>query len=365
MKPTVISWLTESVEKRKKAKKELDSVIALGNKENAKITHLNAYLSPYGGTTRVRMIDEGAIPYDDGSVRIFIAKGTIEKFVNNLPNDYVGYINLGHMSLGSLPLLLGTWTKSDLHIVDTENGRKGLDVDLHFNEELSIVQDLRKQGLPISYSVEMLESIDEDLSNTLDMPVLTEMFIMGISVVGDPANVSSYGMNLSKGDEDMGIKDLLNSISQEEKLENVEETVDETVEETASETVEQQEEVVEETTNEVETLENEVEEVETLENEEVETEEEVEQVEETTEETISTEEVDTLSNYIEKLTATVKQLQQENKMLQKELQKVAQEKQNLSNTVEKSIGKIETLIGEKKEKENLSNERKTSWYYWG
>lgn len=359
MKPTVINWLTESVEKRKKAKKELDSVIALGNQENAKITHLNAYLSPYGGTTRVRMIDEGAIPYDDGSVRIFIAKGTIEKFVNNLPNDYVGYINLGHMSLGSLPLLLGTWTKSDLHIVDTENGRKGLDVDLHFNEELSIVQDLRKQGLPISYSVEMLESIDEDLSDTLDMPVLTEMFIMGISVVGDPANVSSYGMNLSKGDEDMGIKDLLNSISQEEKLENVEETVEETVE--------QQEEVVEKETTEeqVETLGNEVEEVETLENEEVETEEEVEQVEETTEETISTEEVDTLSNYIEKLTATVEQLQKENQMLQKELQKVAQEKQNLSNTVEKSIGKIETLIGEKKEKENLSNERKTSWYYWG
>lgn len=351
MKPTIADWVLESVEKRKRAKEKIDNAIALSNDKNAHITHLNAYLTPYENTTRVRMIDEGAIPYDDGSIRIFIAKGTIQKYVDSLSSDYVGYINLGHIDLGTMPLLLGTWTKDDLHIVDNENGRKGLEVDLHFNDDLSIVQDLRKQGLPISYSVEMTEEIDLDLSETLDMPVVTDMFIYGLSVVGDPANVNSYGMKLSKGEENMGIKDLLNSISQtEEELQNE-------VEEKEVETLENEE------TEEVETLENETSE----EVEETEEETEVEQLE--NEETISEDEAEKLTNYIEKLTARVEELQAENETLRSQLEEKTQEKEMLSNTVEKTIGKIEALMTDKKEKqqdEKMSNRPKADgWYYRG
>lgn len=344
MKPTIADWVLESVEKRKKAKEKIDNAIALSHGKNAHRTHLNAYL-PYEKSTRVRMIDEGAIPYDDGSIRIFITKGAIQKYVDELPSDYVGYINLGHIDLGTMPLLLGTWTKDDLHIVDLENGRKGLDVDLHFNEELSIVQDLRKQGLPISYSVEMTDEIDYDLSETLDMPVVTDIYIYGISVVGDPANVTSYAENLSKGEYDMGIKDLLNTISQKEELQNEVETEVEETEETEVENLENAE------------IEQEVEQVE----------EETEETEELNNETVTEDELNTLTNYIERLSATIEELKAENEDLKAQLKSVTDEKEKLSNTVETTIGKIESLMGEKKDKEEkLDNRPKVDgWFYRG
>lgn len=234
MKPTISQWFTKSVEKRRVMKKELDKAFTLSNEEMTEKICLNA---PYEATQRARLLDEGAVCFDDGTVRLFIRKGTIEKFYNSLSDDYVGYINLAHISLESLPLAIGTWTKSDLHIVDLEEGRKGLECDVHLRKDLHIVQDLLAQDMPLSLSVEMQPKFDFDLSEKLEMPIVDEVFIMGFSVVGNPANVTSNDVQL-RG-EDMDIK--LDNIP-EEKLEN---KAEEKVEEKAEEKLEQKEELEE------------------------------------------------------------------------------------------------------------------------
>ena len=357
MKPTIVNQIVESVEKRKRAKEQIDSVITLSNEKSAKITHLNTYFMPIEEkTVRVRMIDEGALTYDDGSVRIFMKKGVIRNFYENLSSDYVGYVNLGHIDLESLPLLLGTWTKEDLHIIEKEDGRVGLDCDIHLNESLSIVQDLKKQQLPLSVSVEMYTHIDEETSEQLNMPIVDGIDIVGVSIVGNPANVNSSNIQLkNEGDENMSLKDIFNSIqenvSEKEELEN--EKVEETeVEESSEQEVEEQaEETIEESTEESQ-------------DEQQETEETKEELE-----TITKEETSKLESYINELIKEKEQLEEENKSLKEQLKELKSEKETLSTRIEKSLGKMESLMSEKKEstKEQLSNSQPEvdGWYYRG
>lgn len=346
MRPTITEWISESVERRRRAKKELDSAITLSNGKQKNLTRLNTILMPsMDKTITVRMIDEGALVNDDGSVRIFIKKGTINDFINNLQDDYVGYVNLGHIDLESLPLLLGTWTKQDLHVIEKEDGRCALDCDLHLDDSLYIVHDLKRQQLPLSVSVEMYSHIDEESSELLDMPVVDAINIVGISIVGNPANVNSANIQLqNEGDEDMSLKDIFNSIQdtvvEKETLEN------ETVEETKVE----------------ETLEQEVEEsMEKLQEEQQEEKEELE--------TITKEETSKLESYINELIKEKETLEEENKALKEKLEVLTKEKETLSARIEKSLGKMESLMAQKEEKakQKLSNNQPEvdGWYYKG
>lgn len=208
--PTIVKNIQKSLDVRKKAKQNIDESINLESL-NEKNVMLSVTNSAFLEDKPTRLLNEGAIMYEGGEdVRLFIEKGAIQKFYNNLPDDYVGYISLAHIHLFSLPLNLGTWTKQDLEIVDLEDGRQALNVRAHLNDSLHIVQDLKNQEIPLSVSVEMATRMDWRKSFALGFPCIQEIDIQGFSVVGNPANVDSTNVNLTiEGEDEMNLKDLL------------------------------------------------------------------------------------------------------------------------------------------------------------
>lgn len=231
MIPTVFKKLKGNLEERSQAKKMLESIIPF---TNANCSSESLKTTVEGNS--IRLLDEGVvINGGDKSIRMWICKNSIQNFYDNLEDDFVGYITIGHMDLMAFPLLLGTWTKQDLEIVDLDNDRKGLNCTPHLNTELSIVKDLLSQEIPLSVSVEFNAHTNETLSESLGANVVDEIFIQGFSLVGDPANVSSSDVKF-KG-EDMTFKELLEKFADvpEEIVAVDENAKDESVEEEKNE----------------------------------------------------------------------------------------------------------------------------------
>lgn len=214
MRPTIFKWFDESITKRKKAKKDMEQIINLSN-NGIPVSCLSN--TEQSSDNSIRLLDEGAVLFDDGEIRVWIEKGTLQKFYDELPDDYVGYINLGHIDLASMPLVLGTWTKQDLELVDLDDGRQGLNVRPHINTDLNIVQDLMQQDIPLAVSVEVQWGWDEENSELMGAFVANDCFIYGFSVVGNPANVNSDNIKL-KG-EGMKLQELFEKFSDVEDSE--------------------------------------------------------------------------------------------------------------------------------------------------
>lgn len=242
--PTIVKEIQNSLKTRKEAKKILDESINLSNLKDKELTMNLSNIGFVEGTT-MRLLDEGALYYEGGEeVRLFFEKGTIQAFYDTLSDDYVGYVNLAHLDIWELPLNLGTWTKQDLSIVDIGNGRVGLNVDVHLNENLHIVQDLMAQEIPLSLSAEVGLGVDYEESQRQGYPCIEKINIKGFSIVGNPANANSTSIDLSvKGEEEMTLKEFLTGkkdeevvetkveeIKEEETLANEEETTEEKVE---------------------------------------------------------------------------------------------------------------------------------------
>ena len=123
--PTYVASIKDNLDRRKKGKAFYDNAITLSSvdKENH---YVSVNLSSgYVENKPTRLIDEGAITYEGGDgIRLYIKKGAVQAFYDSLSSDYVGYINLAHIDITSLPLNLGTWTKDDLTVVDIGDGRK-------------------------------------------------------------------------------------------------------------------------------------------------------------------------------------------------------------------------------------------------
>lgn len=226
--PTYVSSIKDSLDRRKKGKAFYDNAITLSSvdKENH---YVSVNLSSgYVENKPTRLIDEGAITYEGGDdIRLYIKKGAVQAFYDSLSSDYVGYINLAHIDITSLPLNLGTWTKDDLTVVDIGDGRKGLDVNVKLNRELHIVQDLLKQEIPLSISAELRGTLDLESSFKFNAPFYNEIEIAGFSVVANPANVNSTGENLnSKGDSEMNLWEKILKLSSENKEEKKNEALE-------------------------------------------------------------------------------------------------------------------------------------------
>lgn len=227
--PTIVKEIQNSLKTRKEAKKILDESINLSNLKDKELTMNLSNIGFVEGTT-MRLLDEGALYYEGGEeVRLFFEKGTIQAFYDTLSDDYVGYVNLAHLDIWELPLNLGTWTKQDLSIVDIGNGRVGLNVDVHLNEKLHIVQDLMAQEIPLSLSAELGLGVDYEESQRQGYPCIEKINIKGFSIVGNPANANSTSIDLSvKGEEEMTLKEFLTGKKDEEVVEmKVEETKEE------------------------------------------------------------------------------------------------------------------------------------------
>lgn len=347
--PTYVASIKDSLDRRKKGKAFYDNAITLSSvdKENH---YVSVNLSSgYVENKPTRLIDEGAITYEGGDdIRLYIKKGAVQAFYDSLSSDYVGYINLAHIDITSLPLNLGTWTKDDLTVVDIGDGRKGLDVNVKLNRELHIVQDLLKQEIPLSISAELRGTLDFESSFKFNAPFYNEIEIAGFSVVANPANVNSTGENLnSKGDSEMNLWEKILKLSSENKeekkneaLENKEEEKEEKEPETKTEETEPKEEPKEETLETVEMSKDDM------------------------------EKINKFMDAFEALSAKVEALEKENAELKDKLESSKKEKTEFEKKAESTLDRLSSLISgqaneKEKKEEKLASTSKVSGDMWG
>ncbi len=352
--PTYVASIKDSLERRKKGKAFYDNAITLSSvdKENH---YVSVNLSSGCVENKpTRLIDEGAITYEGGDdIRLYIKKGAVQAFYDSLSSDYVGYINLAHIDIASLPLNLGTWTKDDLTVVDIGDGRKGLDVNVKLNRELHIVQDLLKQEIPLSISAELRGTIDFESSFKFNALFYNEIEIAGFSVVANPANVNSTGENLnSKGDSEMNLWEKILKLSSENKEENKNEALEKEEKKEPSKEEKAPESKTDETENKEEAKKGE----ETLETVEM-----------------SSEDMDKINKFMdafEALSAKVEALEQENAELKEKLASSKKEKTEFEKKAESTLDRLSSLISgnankEEKKEEKLASTSKVSGDMWG
>ena len=349
--PTYVASIKDSLDRRKKGKAFYDNAITLSSvdKENH---YVSVNLSSgYVENKPTRLIDEGAITYEGGDdIRLYIKKGAVQAFYDSLSSDYVGYINLAHIDIASLPLNLGTWTKDDLTVVDIGDGRKGLDVNVKLNRELHIVQDLLKQEIPLSISAELRGTLDLESSFKFNAPFYNEIEIAGFSVVANPANVNSTGENLnSKGDSEMNLWEKILKLSSENKEEKKNEALENKEEEKEEKEPESKEEGTE-------------------------NEEEAKKGEETLETVeMSKEDMEKINKFMdafEALSAKVEALETENAELKEKLKNSKKEKTEFEKKAESTLDRLSSLISgqandKEKKEEKLASTSNVSGDMWG
>ena len=349
--PTYVASIKDSLDRRKKGKAFYDNAITLSSvdKENH---YVSVNLSSgYVENKPTRLIDEGAITYEGGNdIRLYIKKGAVQAFYDSLSSDYVGYINLAHIDIASLPLNLGTWTKDDLTVVDIGDGRKGLDVNVKLNRELHIVQDLLKQEIPLSISAELRGTLDLESSFKFNAPFYNEIEIAGFSVVANPANVNSTGENLnSKGDSEMNLWEKILKLSSENKEEKKNEALENKEEEKEEKEPESKEEGTE-------------------------NEEEAKKGEETLETVeMSKDDMEKINKFMdafEALSAKVEALETENAELKEKLKNSKKEKTEFEKKAESTLDRLSSLISgqandKEKKEEKLASTSKVSGDMWG
>lgn len=356
--PTYVASIKDSLDRRKKGKAFYDNAISLSSvdKENH---YVSVNLSSgYVENKPTRLIDEGAITYEGGDdIRLYIKKGAVQAFYDSLSSDYVGYINLAHIDITSLPLNLGTWTKDDLTVVDIGDGRKGLDVNVKLNRELHIVQDLLKQEIPLSISAELRGTLDFESSFKFNAPFYNEIEIAGFSVVANPANVNSTGENLnSKGDSEMNLWEKILKLSSENKEEKKNEALENKEEEKEEKEPSKEEKAPESKAEETENKEEAKKGEETLETVEMSKDD--------------MEKINKFMDAFEALSAKVEALEQENAELKEKLKSSKKEKTEFEKKAENTLDRLSSLISgqandKEKKEEKLASTSKVSGDMWG
>jgi flagellar biosynthesis GTPase FlhF len=324
--PTIFSWINQDIESRKEEKEKFDEMLALSNKSKPKCIFLNTSVQK---GEKVRLLDEGKNIAQD----FIIPKGTIKAYYDSLPDDYVGYINIGHFDVCSFPLILGYWEKSDLEIVPTKDGRVGLNCTPHFDENNPFVQYLSTSNIPLSVSVEMEVEYDWEKTKTIRTGVFSRIFIKGFSVVGNPANASSTDLHMSKGENMSIFSKLLSSYSDEEQSKEVE------VETEKDETVENTSEDVQE-----EKTEESVEEEKTEESVEEEVEENAEDIELSKEYEALEQLLKDKDTQIAELTKKVNEYSNNEANLNSQLEQLAEQNKQLNTSMSESFEKLNALL---------------------
>lgn len=326
-------------------KDSLDSIMNLSKtgKESEKLS-VDRLDNPNGYMT---LLSEGSVLYPDGTIRLYICKGTLKDWYDNLADDFEGYVSTGHRDLNAYPVREGYFRKSDLKLVVDEHGRHDLLVKPHVNLELSNIKDLLLQDEPFAISSEFMwyhkEIGEEDLEEftklaeynlehggSIDVPITDRVEISGFSFVGNPGNAKSGGYEPSllvrNEEEHLKNKEILDKVLAHLSAQ-VEEEVKEATELEVAEVVEAPE--TEETT--------EAPEVEEVKEEAEATEEKVEAEEPKSEEG---EALAKAIEAIETLKAEVEALKSEKAQLQAELET----KKDNEDAVEGQLSKLAKLL---------------------
>lgn len=275
VKTQIAQKILDEISSYLEQKDTLDSIVSLYKAKDSKsIEHLSAD-KVEGFEGYMTLLSEGSILYSDGSIRLYIAKGTIKKWYDSLDSTFEGYVTTGHVSIDAFPVRDGYFRKADLKIVTDKNGRSDLLVKPHVNTQLSNIRDLIIQDEPFAISSEFVwyekEIRDEDIEEYAKLvvyniehdgdvyvPITDTIELMGFSFVGNPGNAKSGGYEpsiLTRNEEEhLKNKDILEKVleqlstqvAEQEAKPVVEETVEEAVVEATEEVVEQAEEAVEE-----------------------------------------------------------------------------------------------------------------------
>ena len=356
MSNNLITERDERTKRRKKFKQKMDKIYNLSYKDEEKMM-LSADGVMKLSDSKIRLLDEGAVVGDD-FVSFIIKKGTLEKYLNGdnevLPNidpNEKYTVNLGHQDFATFPFIIGEFRKSDLSLVDLEDDRKGLDVDLHLDEDSVFVQELKRQPYDIGVSAEFNYHVDWDTTFEIGILVIDEVYIFAYGLVGECGNVNSSGLEL-KGDAMENIKDIITEETLDEEKLGAEEaeipattetepTAEETseVEENAEDNEPAEEEADEETEESEEESEGDEAEVEETEEEDGD-EDEGEEAEDTDAEELSV--VNALREQIQTLTNRIAELEEANAKLKKTNRKLSSKHQN---ELDKKKEFIETLKG--------------------
>lgn len=275
VKTQIAQKILDEISSYLEQKDTLDSIVSLDKEKDSKsIEHLSAD-KVEGFEGYMTLLSEGSILYSDGSIRLYIAKGTLKKWYDSLDSTFEGYVTTGHVSLDAFPVRDGYFRKADLKVVTDKNGRSDLLVKPHVNTQLSNIKDLIIQDEPFAISSEFVwyekEIQDEDIEEYAKLavyniehdgdvyvPITDTIELMGFSFVGNPGNAKSGGYEpsiLTRNEEEhLKNKDILEKVleqlstqvAEQEAKPVVEETVEEAVVEATEEVVEQAEEAVEE-----------------------------------------------------------------------------------------------------------------------
>lgn len=179
------------------------------------------------------LLSEGSVLYTDDTIRLYICKGTLKKWYDSIDGTFEGYVSTGHRDLNSYPVREGYFKKSDLKLVQDDNGRYDLLVKPHVNLELSNMRDLILQDEPFAISSEFMwyakDIQDSDIEEyakliayniehggDVDVPITDEIEITGFSFVGNPGNAKSGGYEpslLVKNEEEhLNKKEILDKV---------------------------------------------------------------------------------------------------------------------------------------------------------
>ncbi|MGM0175693.1 hypothetical protein [Enterococcus sp. DIV0800] len=204
MTPEILRAMAERYEHRKEAKQRFDQMITLSAAEGGEESNM-VTLAAYEANKTVRLLDEGMVVDKAGKPHLYLKKGVLQAFYDELSEDYVGSINIGHQKFATFPFLVGQWTKQDLSLVDIGDGRMGLDVKLNLDEESLFVKELRRLDYQMGISAEFLYTKNAAESIKLGVPAIDRVNITDFGIVGEAGNVNSGGLSL-KGDDQMADK---------------------------------------------------------------------------------------------------------------------------------------------------------------
>ena len=184
------------------------------------------------GENWCRLIDEGVV-VDNGfftgepMAYAVIRKGVLKKWYESLTDDFVGTIDKDH----NRSIDLGLFTKKDLRLVELEDGRYAIDVNVKLDQELYAVKDLLKMNNRTALSVEMFVNADEyataekvtgdESQGKYLVPLIDGLKIEGYAVCLAPKSANSYkdGLLENAGSTDINlIKEKEFSMKKNEEL---------------------------------------------------------------------------------------------------------------------------------------------------
>lgn len=212
IKTQIASKIMNEINDYLEKKDMLDNILNLSQKSTEKeCLSVNKVDNNDGYMT---LLSEGSVLYQDGTIRLYLCKGTLKNWYDSIDESFEGYVSTGHRDLNCYPVREGYFRKNDLKLIQDSNGRYDLLVKPHVNTQLSNVKDMILQGEPFAISSEFLwyhkEIEDEDIEEyakliaynvehggDIDVPITDKIEITGFSFVGNPGNAKSGGYDPS------------------------------------------------------------------------------------------------------------------------------------------------------------------------